>query len=301
MDQILRNKKLFTIYYIVSSALLLYFAYTKSTNSISQTYDFYGTSFMVLVGNVILSYLLFIIKEIILAIFEILKAKNAYTNARNRVQFFKEKEIVCLEGTIEPQDQTKVLYTPITRQKAVAFSYGHPKVSGGMEQILATVNPSGESVLLNGMLSFDFFPDNTYNPKSVNLSHFYQYILQKKSNSVDVKDIDLAYLMHTLPKSNSTSIHNTVPDFTDELFLNNSYQEKYIPLGIYGWVVGKWGKTKELLPLKFSGCIFVVEKNYKKDFYEYMSQQLKKYTINAIKISALVLFILGIFLATIVF
>jgi hypothetical protein len=94
-------------------------------------------------------------------------------------------------------------------------------------------------------------------------------------------------------------MHNTVQYFTDELFLNNTYSEKYIPYGIYGWVVGKWGENKELLPLKFSNCIFVIEKNYKKNFYEYISEQSKKYINNTVKIGILLLFILTIFAFTI--
>lgn len=220
MSQIFRNKTLFAIYYLFSSAILVYFTYTKSTESAFQANNFLNMqalvpSFIVLIGNLVLSVFLFILKENLFAIFEIKKTKDAYSNARNRVQFFKENEIVCLEGTIEPQDQSKILYTPITKQKAVAFSYGNPRVSGGLEQIPSTINPSGESVPLNGMLSFEYFPENTYDPKLVNLSDFYQYILQKKSTTADVKDLNLGYLMNTLPKSNSTSIHNTVPYFTD--------------------------------------------------------------------------------------
>lgn len=165
-----------------------------------------------------------------------------------------------------------------------------------MQQIPSTVKPSGENVPMNGLLSFDYFPENRYDPKLVNLSHFHEYILQKKSSTTDVANINLGYLMNSFSKLNSSSIHNTVPNFTDELFLNNSYTEKYIPYGIYGWVVGKWGGGKELLPLKFSNCIFVIEKNYRKNFYEYISQQSQRYINNSIKTGVIILFIITIFI-----
>lgn len=165
-----------------------------------------------------------------------------------------------------------------------------------MQQIPSTVKPSGENVPMNGLLSFDYFPENRYDPKLVNLSHFHEYILQKKSSTTDVANINLGYLMNSFSKLNSSSIHNTVPNFTDELFLNNSYTEKYIPYGIYGWVVGKWGGGKELLPLKFSNCIFVIEKNCRKNFYEYISQQSQRYINNSIKTGVIILFIITIFI-----
>ena len=306
MFQIFRNKKLIVIYYIISSAILVYITFIKSEDSIFQTTDGFGMEsivpcLIVLIGNIVLTTFLFILKENIFAIFEIQKTKDAYTNARNRVQFFKKNEVVCLEGTIESQDPNKFLYTPITKQKTVAFSYGNPQVSGGIEQIPSSIKPSGENVPMNGLLSFDYFPENKYDPKLVNLSHFREYVLQKKSVTTDVNSLNLGYIMNTFPKLNSSSIHNTVPSFTDELFLNNSYTEKYIPYGIYGWVVGKWGDKKELLPLKFSNRIFVIEKNYRKNFYEYISQQSKKYIGNTIKIGVIILFILTIFIFAMVF
>lgn len=308
MFQVLRNKFLFVIYYLLSTGVLIYIKSNNSTNSFmsNQSNDIFRLSVItpysiLIIGNIVLSVFLFIFKENILAAFEIRKTKKAYENARNRVQFFHKNQIVCLEGTIEAQDPSKTLTTPITRQRAVAFSYGNPHVSGGMEQIPSVIKPAGESVALNGLLSFDYFPFKSYDPKEVNLSHFREYINQKKESTKEVNTLDLNYLTNTFPKLNASSFHNTVPHYNDSLFLNSKYIEKLIPYGIYGWVIGKWGKNKELLPLKFSNCIFAVEKDYRKDFHGYISEQAQKYSRNAMATGFFVFFIMAIFLVIIMF
>ncbi len=299
MIDLIRNKTLFFIYYVLSTALLVYLSLENSKDPFNM--QIFSTVFMILIGNFILSTILYILKENIFAIFEISKTKKAYLNARNRVQFFKNNEIVCLEGTIEAQDKNNFVYSPITKQRTVAYTYGNNLVAGGAQQIPATINPSGESIPMNGLLSITYFPENTYNPKTHNLSHFYNYILQEKSNSLQASDISSEYLLQSFNKLNSFSTHNKVVNFSQELFLNNTYNERYIPYGIYGWVVGKWSKNKELLPLKFSGCIFAIEKDYRNNFYGYISKMSKEYLRNTIILAIIVLFILTIIIFTTVF
>ena len=171
-------------------------------------------------------------------------------------------------------------------------------VGGGTSQIKTVIKPSGESILLNGFLSGDYVENKEYDSSTTDLNHLFPFMMEKKDESVDEKDVATApYYYHIPPGSNDKSTfsdHKVIGTFSEEIFKKNTYTEILIPVGMYGWVLEKWDDSnQQLLPLRFSNLIFVIEKNYKKNFLQYIGKYRRNYLIGTISLIMLSLIILA--------
>jgi hypothetical protein len=172
------------------------------------------------------------------------------------------------------------------------YCYGNNHIGGGSSQIKTVVKPSGETVLLNGWLSGDYVEKKEYNPSTTDLDHLFTFMMNKKDDKTTSKDVASApYFYDTQIPTNikdSFSNHEVIGSLSRDSFNSCSYTEIVIPAGMYGWVLGKWDDKKhELLPLKFSNLIFVIQKDFKNSFIKYISKYRMKYITNVIVLTLL--------------
>ncbi len=250
-----------------------------------------------LIFNLFIALFLFLAGLLFLSFIELRKAKNAYKNARNRIGFIKDGEIVCFEGEIEPQEGLAPLISPISQTESVLYCYGNNQVGGGASQIKTVIKPSGENVPLNGWLSGEYVERKEYDPLKTNLKHLFSFMMGRKDSKVKEQDISGApFFYSTVPSSDQKdtfSNHEILDTLSDEEFNKCKYTEIVIPVGIYGWALGRWDdKNKQLVPLRFSGFIYVIQKDYKNSFLKYISKYKMQYLL-----SALCLILLSIFLS----
>jgi hypothetical protein len=224
-----------------------------------------------------------------LSYIELNKAKHAYKNARNRKDFIKDGEIVCFEGTIQPKEGWTPLTSPISQDPCVLYCYGNKQVGGGSAQIPTVIKPSGDTIPLNGLLSGTYVVHKEFNPRKTDLSHLFSFMALKRDNSITERDIQTApYFYDISPytdRRDTFSSHKVIGSFSEETFKKNIFTEIYIPVDTYGWALGKWNdKNEELLPLKFTNSIFVIEKDYKKPFLKYIQKYRRNYIVGAISL-----------------
>lgn len=222
-----------------------------------------------------------------LCFLELRKAKNAYINARNRIGFIKDGQVVCFEGEIEPQEGLSPLISPISRTPSVLYCYGSNQIGGGASQINTVIKPSGESIPLNGWLSGQYVDKKEYDPLKTNLQHLFSFMMERKDSEVKKQDISRAPFFYEITPGSSQRYtftnHKILNTLSKDEFNKYKYTEIVIPTGIYGWALGRWdNKNKQLLPLKFSSYIYVIQKDYKKSFLQYISKYRKNYLLGVL-------------------
>ncbi|MDD3475140.1 MAG: hypothetical protein PHP08_04595 [Candidatus Dojkabacteria bacterium] len=224
--------------------IFLLFLYPKLASVFSQQdifQSYFDSLFLApftIIANLFVTLFLFLSGLSFLSFLELNKAKNAYKNTRNRIDFIKDEEIVCLEGTVEPKDGWSPLVSPISKQECVLYCYGNKYLGGGSSQIKTVVKPSGETILLNGWLSGDYVEKKEYDPSVTNLDHLFSFMMEKKDENVTSRDVASAPYFYgtetpTVTKD-SFSNHEVIGNLSKEIFNKNSYTEIIIPTGIYG-------------------------------------------------------------------
>jgi hypothetical protein len=245
-----------------------------------------------ILGNVFATLFSFLGVLLLLSYIELNKAKHAYKNTRNRKDFIKDGEIVCFEGTINPKEGWTPLTSPISQKPCVLYCYGNKQVGGGSAQIPTVIQPSGDAIPLNGLLSGEYVVHKEFDPTKTDLSHLFSFMMEKSDNSLTEQDIQTApYFYDISPNTDrrdTFSSHKVLGTISEESFKKDIFVEIYIPVDTYGWVLGKWDdKNEELLPLKFANSIFVIEKDYKRHFLTYIKKYRRNYLIGAISLFVL--------------
>lgn len=236
------------------------------------------------VFNLFISFFLFLAGIMFLQFLELRKARDAYINSRNRVGFIKDGQAVCFEGEIEPKEGWSPLLSPISQKECVFYCYGNKYVGGGASQIKTVIKPSGDSIPLNGWLSGDYVENREFDPQKTKINHFFSFMMEKKSKEIKEQDVAKAPYFYKIPqgtiqKDNFVN-HEILDSLDKEVFNKHEYTEILIPTGMYGWVLGRWDKkNKQLLPLRFSSSIYVIEKDYKESFLKYISKYRKRHLL----------------------
>lgn len=237
--------------------------------------------------NLFIALFLYLAIWLFLSFLELRKAKDAYINARNRIGFIKDGQVVCFEGEIEPQEGLSPLISPISRTPSVLYCYGSNQIGGGASQINTVIKPSGESIPLNGWLSGQYVDKKEYDPLKTNLQHLFSFMMERKDSKVKKQDLSQApYFYKILPgtdQRDTFSNHEILNTLSKDEFNKYKYTEIVIPTGIYGWALGRWdNKNKQLLPLKFSSFIYVIQKDYKNSFLQYISKYRRNYLLGVL-------------------
>lgn len=246
--------------------------------------------------NALISLFLLLAIYTILSTIELRKAKDAYNNARNRIGFIKNGQIVCFEGEIQPSDENKPLLSPISRKDCVFYCYGNKSVGGGAQQRRTVIKPSGETIPLNGWLSGEYVEKEEYDPSKTSLNHLYSFMMERKNPKVKTQDVAYAPYFYKITPGNDQrdtfSNHEILDSLNEEMFNKYKYTEIVIPSGIYGWTLGRWdAKNKQLIPLKFASYIYVIQKDYKHDFLKYISKYRTNYLLGAFSLILLAIFL----------
>lgn len=237
-----------------------------------------------LIFNLFIALFLFLAGWTFLSFLELRKARFAYENARNRIGFIKDGQVVCFEGEIEPRDGLTPLISPISQTASVLYCYGNNQVGGGASQINTVIKPSGESIPLNGWLSGQYVDKKEYDPLKTNLKDLFSFMMERKDSKVKKQDLSQApYFYITGSGTNQQdafSNHKILDTLSQEEFNKYKYTEIVIPTGIYGWALGRWdNKNKQLVPLKFSAFIYVIQKDYRDSFLKYISKYRRNYLL----------------------
>jgi hypothetical protein len=284
---------LFILVFLLSPLLV---SILTNTNYIATLLISLGLSPITILGNLFATLFTFLGVLLLLSYFELNKAKHAYRNARNRKDFIKDGEIVCFEGNIEPKEGWAPLLTPISKDPCVLYCYGNKLVGGGSEQIPTVIRPSGDTIPLNGLLSGVYVVHKEFDPHKVDLGYLFSFMSEKSDSSVTERDIQTApYFYDISPhtdRRDTFSSHKVVGTLSEEKFTQKEFTEIYIPVDTYGWALGKWDdENEELLPLNFAHNIFIIEKDYKEHFLNYIQKYRRDYLVGAISLFVLSLIV----------
>lgn len=268
---------LFLVYPLIASFFL-----DNTPKEILVTSVFVAPLFFFL--NLFVALFLFLAGFMFLTFIELRKARDAYNNARNRIGFIKDKQVVCFEGEIQPKEGWTPLLSPISQKECVVYYYGNKWVGGGSAQVKTVIKPSGETIPLNGWLSGDYVEKREYDPSKTDLNHLLSFMTKRKDKKVQEKDVAKAPYFYTIPEGtdqrDNFENHEILDSLDEENFKENKYTEIVIPSGTYGWALGRWDDNKkQLTPLKFSAHIYVIQKDYKKTFLKYISKYRRNYLI----------------------
>lgn len=258
-----------------------------STDYLAILITSFALSPITIFGNFVATLFFFLGVLLLLSYIELNKAKHAYNNSRNRKDFIKDGEIVCFEGTIKPKKGWSPLISPISKEPCVSYCYGNKLVGGGSAQIPTVIKPAGETIPLNGLLSGLYVVYKEFDPNKTNLEHLFEFMDKKRETKVTDRDVQTAPYFYDIDpdsdRKDAFSSHKVVGNFSEETFKKEKFTEIYIPVGTYAWALGKWDdKREQLLPLNFADNIFIIEKDYKEHFLEYIQKYRKQYLIEAI-------------------
>ncbi len=288
IERFKKNTLTFFLIYVITVVITEYVAYLQKTTL--------SLHLMLPVILFIAFIILFIIKENIAAAIELKKAQKEYFNSRNRIDFFKDKQIVCIEGVVEPKEGVQPLKSPITNKDCVAYSYGNVDIVGGMQFIPTVIKPAGDTINLVGMLSVQYCNFAQFKIQNYPNTYFKRFIdsteyqtAQQTQAQFSTKENALKFTLNT-PSKSEYKLHSMALNVSKEniatIIEDKLFDERYIANNMYVWVVGIWNdKENTLVPLKYSNAIFIIEKDYKETFGEYLQQTISRYIGIAIFLS----------------
>ena len=296
IERFKKNALVFFIIYGIAVVISEYIAYLQKTTL--------SLHLMLPVILLLSFFIFFIIKENIGAAIELKKAQKEYFNSRNRIDFFQDKQIVCIEGVVEAKEGVLPLKSPITNKDCVAYSYGNVDIVGGMEFIPTVIKPAGDKIDLVGMLSVQYCNFSQFKIQNYPNTYFKRFIdateyqtAQQTQEQFSNKEDSLTFALNT-PSKTEFKLHSMALNVTKENISNiiedKIFDERYIANNMYAWVVGIWDKQiNALVPLKYSNAIFIIEKDYKETFGEYLQKTISGYIGIAIFLSLFILMFTG--------